>query len=75
MSVREQIIRQFGLPAESISDETPLFSSGLLDSFNMIEVVALIEERAGKKLRIADINLENLDTVRRIDALMAQVRQ
>jgi acyl carrier protein len=74
MSVREQIIRQFGLPAESIDDETPLFSSGLLDSFNMIELVGLVEEQMGKKLRVADINLENLDSVRRIESLIKQAR-
>jgi acyl carrier protein len=73
--MEEEIISRFGLSRSRIDRQTPLFSSGLLDSFNMIEMVVLIEQTTRTKLRIADICLENLDTIERIENLIAKVRQ
>lgn len=55
-----------GVDIEELDDETPLFSSGLLDSFTMVDVIMFIEREGGVKLNPTEVNLDNLDTVGRI---------
>ena len=38
---------QLGVDTDGVADETPLFSSNLLDSFNIVELITFIETRAG----------------------------
>jgi len=61
----------FSLQADSVSEETSLFSTGLLDSFHLVELIAVLEKRSGRRIRAGDVNLENLDTPRRIAAFLA----
>ena len=51
---------------EAIGPETELFSTGLLDSLAMMNIIAFVEEKAGFDVRPADVTLENFDTVQRI---------
>ena len=51
---------------DSIEDATPLFSSGMIDSFAMVDLLMFLEKHTGTKLGPEDINLDNLDTVARI---------
>ena len=53
-------------PSQIESDDTELFSSGLLDSFSMVDLIMFIETEGGFKLNPTDVNLENLDSVGRI---------
>lgn len=46
--------------------ETPLFSSGALDSVAMMTLIAFVEETAGIQVRAEDVTLENFDTASRI---------
>ncbi len=47
-------------------DDTPLFSSGALDSIAMINLIAFIEQQAGIEIRADEVTLENFDTPARI---------
>ena len=71
---REDLIRhcvdRCGLDAESIDDRTLLFTSGLLDSFNLLTLVDLVEREIGDKLRISEITLDNFDSIERILRLL-----
>lgn len=51
---------------DEIGPDTELFSTGLLDSIAMMNLIAFIEERARIEVRPADVTLENFDTVQRI---------
>ncbi len=42
-------------------DQTPIFSSGLLDSFALVELVAFVEETF--KIRLADVRASAMDSV------------
>ncbi len=66
------LVDEFGLDAAEIEAGAPLFSGGLLDSFNMVELVSYLEDETGTKLAAAEFTLENLDTVDRIVAFMAR---
>ncbi len=61
-----------GVPSDDLADpEALLFSTGILDSFSMVDLIMFIEGEAGVQLSPADVRLENLDSVSRILALAA----
>lgn len=49
-----------------LTAETELFSSGLLDSVAMMNIIGFVEEQAKIDVRGVDVTLENFDTVARI---------
>ena len=51
--------------------ETELFSSGLLDSVAMVNLIAHIEDQARIEVRASDVTLDNFDTIARIMAYAA----
>lgn len=67
--IRDFLATEFAV-TQTITDDAPLFSSGLLDSFSMVELLAFVEELAGRRVRVVDVNLDNLDTIDRIVALI-----
>jgi acyl carrier protein len=54
------------LDVTGIDAETPLFSSGLIDSFSLATLILAVEEKAGVKLDPLDVTLDNLDSIERI---------
>jgi acyl carrier protein len=54
------------LDVSAIEETTPLFSSGLIDSFSLATLIVEIETRAGFRMEPLDITLENLDTIERL---------
>ena len=64
----------FDVDREDIEDDTPLFSSSLLDSFGMIDLVTFIEAEAAVKFGALDMHLDNLDSVSQILAFVAAKR-
>jgi acyl carrier protein len=54
------------LDVSGVSEETPLFSSGLIDSFSLVSLI--VELEVVGKFRIApfDVTLDNLDSIDRI---------
>jgi len=62
----EQLETRFGLDAAVIDDTTLLFSSGLLDSFSVAELLMFIEEQGGFRVEPTEVTLDNLDSIERI---------
>ncbi len=50
----------------AVDERTQLFSSGLLDSFDLAELLAFVEAFASRRIRPSDVSLENFDSVERI---------
>lgn len=46
-----------------ISETTPLVSSGILDSFSLIEVLQQLERVTNRKIRPTDVTPNDLETV------------
>lgn len=63
----------FGLQHDELGTSDPLFSSGLLDSFSMVQLVMFVEGEAGVRLNPEDITLDNFDTIGNILAFLAEV--
>ena len=74
--IRAFILRKY-LPGESpanVRDETPLFSSGILDSLGSLELVAFLEQQFGIEITAAERSLENLDRIEDIATLITLKR-
>ena len=62
----EYISATFSVPPEELDHGAALFSTGLLDSFCLVDLLAYVESEAGIRVRPTDISLENFDSVERI---------
>lgn len=56
------------------SPDTDLLESGILDSFQFVELLAQLEQHFGLRLRIDDIELDDLRTLSRIARMVAAPR-
>ena len=50
--------------AAEISADTPLVSSGLIDSFALIEIFLELQKIAGRKIPASKVQTKDMDTVR-----------
>ena len=57
---------KLGLDRSEFSDSTLLFSTSMLDSFSMVDLILYIEGAAGLKIDPGAVTLDNLDSVERI---------
>src|SRR5688572_23900417 len=77
-NMREQLISFFennlGLAPGEITDNTPLYSTGLLDSFGMVEALMFIGEISGVRFGPDDMSLDNLDSIERMVAFVEASR-
>lgn len=53
-------------PVAELDDETPLFSSGLIDSFALVDLILLIERECRIRVGPTEVTLDNLDSIARI---------
>jgi D-alanine--poly(phosphoribitol) ligase subunit 2 len=60
-----------GLHIERPSADTDLFETGILDSLQLVELLLQLEQHFGFKLRLDDIDLDDLRTLARIARLVA----
>jgi acyl carrier protein len=65
-SLLDALRNELGVDTAPLNDDSPLFSSGLIDSFSLVTLIVFIEKEAQIKVQPLDVNLENLDTVARI---------
>ena len=65
-AIMEHLRDSSGVAIDGLTPDTLLFSSGLVDSFAMVDLVMFIETRCGSKMKPNDVNLDNLDSVGRI---------
>ena len=73
-TLREHILAEF-LPGESpgsLRDDTPLRTSGVLDSLATIKLVDFIEKTYGIEFDPHEIGIENFDSVVDIAALVVR---
>ena len=64
--IKSFLISKFNLERVELTTDTLLFSSGLLDSFSMIDLVTMVEKMTGSRIRPTDLTLENFDSIARI---------
>ena len=62
----EYFDEQMGLDTTEIDDQTLLFSSNVLDSFSLVDLMMFIEKEAGIKIEPLEVTLDNFDSMERI---------
>jgi acyl carrier protein len=70
--LRQYILSEF-LPGEkpaNLQDDTPLRTSGILDSVSTLRVVSFVEERYGIEVEAHEAGVENFDTISAIAAFV-----
>ena len=65
-SFREYIQTHFGVQEDEYDKGTLLFSSGILDSFNLVSLMSYIEREAGFRINPTEVSLDNFDSIDRI---------
>ena len=63
-----------GLGPDAYERTTPLFSSGLLDSFALVAMLSFAEERFGIRLVLPELSQDTVDTVIAFAAYVDSVR-
>ena len=69
--IASQILKQ---PARAISADEKLISSGLIDSFSLVDLALLIEDDFGVQIDDTELNADTFDTLSELADLI-QARQ
>jgi acyl carrier protein len=61
--VGQRLLRR---PASPIDEDTPLLSSGLVDSFALVDVLIELQKLSGRRIPTGRVSPEDMDTVRKM---------
>ena len=64
---------ELGVDVVDITEDTPLFSSGIVDSFALVSLMTFVESEADITISPSDVNLDNFDSMSRILRYVAMV--
>ena len=59
-------------PKLDLEPSEPLISSGLLDSFNLVDLALIIEEEYGVRIEDFELNADTFDTLEELAQLIAE---
>ena len=65
-NIRTYLADRLGVDLTDVNDQSPLFSSNLVDSFSLVELITFIEAQGGIKVDAWDVTLDNFDSIDRI---------
>lgn len=66
--IAEKILKQ---PNKVISADEALISSGLIDSFSLMDLALFIEDTFGVRVEDTELNAETFDTLNQLAALIS----
>ena len=66
--IAEKILKQ---PGKVISADEALISSGLIDSFSLMDLALFIEDTFGVRVEDTELNAETFDTLDQLAALIS----
>lgn len=61
------------VPETDLQHDTPLITSGLLDSFAMLELITKLEKYIHIVIRPSEIHLENLDSLEKLRRFLTRL--
>ena len=65
--IAEKILKQ---PKRNLKADEPLISSGVIDSFSLVDVALLVEDTYGVHIDDAELNAETFDTLNQLAELI-----
>jgi acyl carrier protein len=69
--ITTKILKQ---PKRVLKDDEPLISSGLIDSFSLVDLAAFVEDTFNVRLDDSELNRDTFDTLEQLGALIRQRR-
>ena len=66
--IAEKILKQ---PNTAIGNDEALISSGLIDSFSLMDLALFIEDTFGVRIEDTELNAQTFDTLTQLAALVA----
>jgi acyl carrier protein len=72
--IRKLLKRELACDIAEIADDTPLVSSGLLDSVSIAFLISAIEETEGITIPDESLDIRDFETLARIEQLVAKYR-
>lgn len=66
--IAEEMLHEAG--AGRLEDDAPLIEGGIIDSMNLIRLVAFIEERFGIKIEGEELDIDNFRTLAALSAFV-----
>ena len=62
-------------PNRKISIDEPLISSGLIDSFSLMDLALFVEDTFGVRIEDTELNADTFDNLMQLEALIASRKQ
>ena len=69
--IKKQIIKQ---PNRTLKPDELLISSGLIDSFNLVDLALFVEDTFGVRIDDSELNAQTFDTLNQLAALIQSRR-
>ena len=70
--ITTKILKQ---PKRVLKDDEPLISSGLIDSFHLVDLALFVEDTFGVKLDDSELNRETFDSLAQLGELIRQRKE
>jgi len=67
--IAEKIIKQ---PGKMLKADQALISSGLIDSFSLVDLALLVEDTYGVRIDDSELNADTFDTLEQLAALIRE---
>ncbi len=64
--LRNFICEKTWVEQDELADDAPLFSSGIIDSLDLLDLVVLVESQLKTKVTPSQLSLENFDSIDKI---------
>ncbi len=61
-------------PKRVLADDEPLISSGLIDSFSLVDLALFVEQTFGVRIDDSELNAETFDSLAQLAAIIEQRR-
>lgn len=69
--IATQVLKQ---PSRRITPDEPLISSGLIDSFSLMDLALYVEDTFGVRIEDTELNANTFDNLNQLAALIASRR-
>jgi acyl carrier protein len=67
--IAAEILKQ---PDRTLKEAEPLISSGLIDSFSLVDLSMFVEEKFGVRLEDTELNVQTFDSLAQLAGLIRQ---
>jgi acyl carrier protein len=65
--IASEILKQ---PGRELAPDTQLISSGLVDSFSLMDIALFVEDKFGVRIEDTELNAETFDTLQQLTDLV-----